>query len=184
MALMDALGKPFPQIMREAVLNPIGMTNSTFEQPLPAEREKQAARAHNGGGRRMDAPWHVYPEMAAAGLWTTPTDLAKFLIEVQLELLGKSKRVLTQKTVEEMVTPVGVGPFAVGFTIEKSGEGWYFGHDGANWGFRSDMIAHRVKGYGVVIMTNADNGGALARVVRERVARAYGWDTLDKQVLR
>ena len=184
LALMDALGKPFPQIMRETVLNPIGMTNSTYEQPLPAEREKQAARAHNGGGRRMDAPWHVYPEMAAAGLWTTPTDLAKFLIEVQLELLGKSKRVLTQKTVEEMVTPVGVGPFAVGFTIEKSGEGWYFGHDGANWGFRSDMIAHRVKGYGVVIMTNGDNGGALARVVRERVARAYGWDTLDKQVLR
>jgi CubicO group peptidase (beta-lactamase class C family) len=184
LALMDVLGKPFPQIMREAVLEPIGMSNSTYEQPLPKEREKQAARAHGGGGRRMGAPWHVYPEMAAAGLWTTPTDLAKLLIEVQQALLGKSSRVLTQKTALEMVTPVGVGPFGVGFTIEKSGEGWYFGHGGSNWGFRSDMVAHRVKGYGVAIMTNGDSGGVLLQVVRERVARAYGWDTLDKPVLR
>jgi CubicO group peptidase (beta-lactamase class C family) len=184
LVLTDVLGKPFPQITREAVLDPIGMTNSTYEQPPPAQRDKQAARAHNGGGRRMNAAWHVYPEMAAAGLWTTPTDLAKFLIEVQLSLLGKSNRVLTQKTMEDMVTPVGVGPFAVGFSIEKDGEGWYFGHGGSNWGFRSDMIAHRLKGYGVVIMTNGDNGEALAQVVRERVARVYGWDTLDKPVPR
>jgi CubicO group peptidase (beta-lactamase class C family) len=184
LALMDVLGKPFPQIMRETVLDPIGMTNSTYQQPLPAERERQAARAHNGDGRRMNEPWHVYPEMAAAGLWTTPTDLAKFLIEVQLALQGKSNRVIGQKTMEEMVTPVGVGPFAVGFTIEKDGEGWYFGHTGSNWGFRSDMVAHRVKGYGVVIMTNGDNGGALEQVVRDRVARAYGWDTLDKPIPR
>ncbi len=184
LALTDVLGKPFPRIMRELVLDPLGMSNSTYEQPLPPEREKQAARAHSGSGRRMDAPWHVYPEMAAAGLWTTPTDLARLLIEVQLTLLGKSQHVLTQRMMGEMVTPVGVGPFAVGFTIEKTGEGWYFGHDGGNWGFRSDMLAHRVKGYGVVIMTNSDSGGALMRDVRDRIARAYGWDSLDKPVVR
>jgi CubicO group peptidase (beta-lactamase class C family) len=184
LALTDTLNKPFPQIMRDFVLDPIGMANSTYEQPLPREREKQAAHAHDGSGHAMNTKWHVYPEMAAAGLWTTPTDLAKFLIEVQMALRGRSRRVLTQAMMQQMVTPVGVGPFAVGFSIEKRGEGWYFGHSGSNWGFRSDMLAHRLKGYGVVIMTNGDNGGMLAHEVMDRVARAYSWDTLDKPILR
>ncbi len=184
LALTEVIGRPFPQLMREFVLDPIGMTNSTFEQPLPQVREKQAARAHDGSGRAKSPRWHVYPEMAAAGLWTTPADLAKLLIEVQLSLLGRSNRILSRAMTQEMVTPVGVGPFAVGFRIEKQGEGWYFGHSGGNWGFISDMAAHRAKGYGVVIMTNGDNGGILTREIRERVARAYNWDSLDKPVPR
>lgn len=184
LALTETVGKPFPQIMREFVLDPIGMTNSTYEQPLPLERDKQAARAHSGGGKAMDAKWHVYPEMAAAGLWTTPTDLAKFAIEVQRALQGRSTTVLSQTMAQEMVTPVGVGPFAVGFSIGKQGEGWYFSHGGSNWGFQCDLLAHRSKGYGVVIMTNSDNGGALIQQVRERIVRAYNWDILDKPIPR
>ena len=65
----------------------------------------------------MDAKWHVYPELAAAGLWTTPTDLAKFAIEIQKAALGRSSRVLTRASVLEMLSPVGVGDFAVGLSI-------------------------------------------------------------------
>ena len=184
LALTDVLGKAFAQIMREYVLDPIGMTNSSYEQPLPPQRAAQAARAHNRAGHAMDAKWHVYPEQAAAGLWTTPTDLARFVIEVQMALLGKSSRVLSQSMMQEMVTPVGVGPFAVGFSIEKQGEGWYFSHGGDNWGFQCDLVAHRAKGYGLVIMTNSDSGGFILREVRDRVARAYNWDTLDKPIPR
>jgi CubicO group peptidase (beta-lactamase class C family) len=184
LALADAVGKPFEQIARDWVLNPIGMTNSTFEQPLPAQREKQAARAHNRTGARMGDPWHVYPEQAAAGLWTTPTDLAKFAIEVQLALLGQSTRVLSQATAREMVLPVGVGPFAVGFQVSKEGEGWYFMHGGSNWGFQCDLIAHRVKGYGAVIMTNSDSGGALIGELRRLIQREYAWDVLDAPIPR
>jgi CubicO group peptidase (beta-lactamase class C family) len=183
-ALTDAVGKEFTQLMREWVLDPIGMTNSTYEQPLPASRAKRAARAHSSEGKAMDAKWHVYPELAAAGLWTTPSDLAKAAIELQLSLLGKSNRVLSQKTAQEMVTPVGTGPYAVGFSIEKNAEGWYFTHSGGNWGFRCDLYAHRLKGYGVAIMTNSENGGSLIGEIRARVARAYGWDMLDKPILR
>jgi CubicO group peptidase (beta-lactamase class C family) len=184
LALVDLIGKPFPQILREWVLDPIGMANSAYEQPLSPERDKQAARAHNGRGQAMDAKWHVYPELEAAGLWTTPTDLAKLAIEVQQSLLGRSNRVLSTATVREMVTPVGVGDFAVGFQIMKQGQGWYFQHGGSNWGFQCDLVAHRLKGYGVAIMTNADSGGALIAEIRARVAAAYGWDSLDKPVPR
>jgi CubicO group peptidase (beta-lactamase class C family) len=184
LALTDAVGKPFGEIAREWVLNPIGMTNSTYEQPLPASREKQAARAHDRNGLRMGDPWHVYPEHAAAGLWTTATDLAKFLIEVQKSLLGQSNRVLSQTMMQEMVTPVGVGPFAVGFSVEKKGEGWYFMHSGSNWGFQCDMLAHRVKGYGLVVMTNGDNGGALIRELERRIQEENKWDVLDKPIPR
>lgn len=189
LALTDAVGRPLVEIARDWVLNPIGMSNSTFEQPLPAPREKQAARAHNRTGARMGDPWHVYPEHAAAGLWTTPTDLAKFLIEVQTTLvnpaLSPSKgRVLSRATMLEMVTPVGVGPYAVGFSMEKRGEGWYFGHGGSNWGFQCFMTAHRLKGYGVVIMTNGDNGSALMQELRDRIQQAYQWDVLDKPIPR
>jgi hypothetical protein len=92
--------------------------------------------------------------------------------------------VLSPELAREMVTPVGVGPFAVGLTIEKRGEGWYFSHGGSNWGFRCNLVAHVRKGYGVVVMTNADSGSAVASEIEARVAAAYGWDSLDKPVPR
>ena len=85
---------------------------------------------------------------------------------------------------ETIIQVYGVGPFAVGFSIEKQGEGWYFGHGGSNWGFQSDMTAHRVKGYGVVIMTNSDSGRPVINAIEDRVAAAYGWDSLDRPVVR
>ncbi len=184
LALSDALGRPFPGILQEYVLDPIGMANSTFEQPLPPARDRNAARAHDGSGAAMDAKWHVYPEFAAAGLWTTPTDLAKFAIEVQQSVHGESNRVLSRTTIQEMLSPVGVGDFAVGFSLSKDGEGWYFSHGGSNWGFRALLIAHKVKGYGLVVMTNASRGSTVANEIKARVERAYGWDSLDKRVLR
>jgi CubicO group peptidase (beta-lactamase class C family) len=184
LALMDAVGRPFEQIAREWVLEPIGMTNSTFEQPLPPARQRQAARAHDPQGRRAADPWHVYPEQAAAGLWTTPTDLARFAIEVQLALLGRSARVLSQTMAREMITPVGVGPFAVGFGVDKRGEGWYFLHSGGNFGFSCDLIAHRAKGYGAVIMTNGARGGALIQALLPIIQRQYKWDALDQPIPR
>ena len=183
-ALTDALGTPFADIMRNWVLGPIGMTSSTFEQPLRADQEKLAARGHSWQGKAMGARWHVYPEQAAAGLWTTPVDLAKFMIEVQRTMAGRSSSVLTRATMQEMVTPVGVGPYAVGFAIARKGESWYFEHAGSNWGYRALSTAHRAKGYGLVVMTNGDNGHSVAQEILERVARAYGWDTLDKPILR
>lgn len=185
LAMTDAYGRPYPDLLQELVLRPVGMTRSGYDQPLTPERDRDAARAHSGAGSAMPGgKWHVYPELAAAGLWTTPTDLAKFAIEIQLSLHGRSNKVLSPGTVRQMVSPVGVGPFGVGLTIAKNGEGWYFSHGGSNWGFRADFTAHVVKGYGVAIMTNADRGSALIEELKGRVAAAYGWDTLDRAIPR
>ena len=185
LALTDVRGEPFPDLMRRTVLQPVGMTRSTFEQPLPPALDANAARGHRGDGQPMGtAKWHAYAALAAAGLWTTATDLARFAIEVQESARGNPDRVLSRSSAQEMLAPVGVGSYAVGFHIEQRGEGWYFSHSGGNWGFVCYLTAHKAKGYGVVVMTNSAGGGAVYGEVLARVERAYGWDSLDKPVLR
>ena len=184
LAVTEMVGMPFPEYLRKTVLDPIGMTNSSFEQPMSEAFASHAARAHSGAGKRVSAPYNVYPEMAAAGLWTTPSDLARFMIEVQNAYRGRKGAVLSQASAREMIAPVGTGPFAVGFTIDKRGEGWYFSHGGSNRGFRGEFIGHVRKGYGVAIMTNGDNGGLVVNELRSRVAAAYDWDALDKPLFR
>lgn len=174
LALTDSVGRPFEEIAREWIFEPIGMSNSTFGQPLDPPRRKQAAKGYLENGAPDDK---VYPQQAAAGLWTTPTDLALFIIEVQKSLLGKSNRVLTQSMTQEMITPVGVGPYAVGFAVGQLGRGWYFKHGGWNPGFKSDMMAHRSNGYGVVMMTNSDNGSRIFSSIHDSIRKQYGWDT-------
>ncbi len=175
-ALSDARGRPFEDVMRDDVLVPIGMTRSSFEQPISPENDRNAARGHDGEGRAQGPKWHVYPEMAAAGLWTTASDLARFAIEVQKSARGESNNVLSRVAVQEMLSPVGVGGFAVGFSIAHEGEGWYFSHGGGNWGFICTLVAHKVKGYGLAIMTNANRGGAVVSEIFRRVRGAYEWD--------
>lgn len=184
LALADLTGQDFAAFMQATVLGPLRMTSSSFAQPPPPEVIGQLSRAHDGQGRAMNTPWHVYPEQAAAGLWTTPTDLARVLIEVQTAVRGPAGRVLSRASAKEMTSPVGVGPYAVGFGVEQRGEGWYFGHGGSNWGFQADVQGHLRKGYGVAIMTNGDRGRALITEIEARVAAAYRWDSLDKPLVR
>src|SRR6202047_1754617 len=79
LALTDTVQKPFPEIVKALVLEPLGMKDSTYEQPLPAALTGRAGRAHDVNGHRFDVPSNVMPELAAAGLWTTPTDLGRFM---------------------------------------------------------------------------------------------------------
>ena len=184
LALTDAHGRPFEDILDDLVLGPPGMNRSTFTQPLPPARDANAARGHDGEGMSRGPKWHVYPELAAAGLWTTPSDLARLLIEVQRSAAGTSNRVLSRTSVTEMLSPVGVGSYGVGWGLSRRGRGWYFGHGGANWGFRATVLAHRLKGYGLAIMTNADRGGAVAAELSRRIQDAYRWDSTEDPLPR
>jgi CubicO group peptidase (beta-lactamase class C family) len=111
--MSDVMKRPFAEVMRDLVLDPIGMTHSSYEQPLSPVRDRNAARGHDRAGAAREVKWHVYPELAAAGLWTTSPDLARFGIELQKSLQGRSTRVLNRAMASEMASPVGVGPFAI-----------------------------------------------------------------------
>jgi len=174
LALMDLEKKPYPDIARETVLTPLNMTNSTYNQPLPADWRPKAATGYRTNGKEVEGKIHIYPEMAAAGLWTTPTDLAKFAIEMQLSLAGRSNKILSKESVDLMTTNVKDGA-GLGFFIEKHGNALYFGHGGSDEGFTSQLLASRDKGYGVAVMVNSDAGAILQEVVRA-VAKEYGWD--------
>lgn len=175
LVLEDVVGKPFEEIARTWVLEPIGMANSFFLQPLPANIEPRAARSHFRQGAAGNVKFHVYPELAAAGLWTTPEDLCKFAIEVQKTLRGDSGHVLTKESALQMVTPGNVGRYGVGFSTMQRGGIAYFGHGGGNWGVTCNLVASRDDGVGFAIMTNSEVSGALMAEVERRVATVYRW---------
>ena len=172
--LIDTTGQPFPKLLQDTVLSPIGMTHSTYQQPLPADRKSTSATPYDFQEKPIPGGAHTYPEMAAAGLWTTPTDLAKYMIEVQTSLQGKSNHVLSQATTREMLT-AGLGHWGLGLEIGGSASNPYFSHGGVNEGFESLFLAYEQGGDGAVVMTNAQGGSALADEIMHSVATEYGW---------
>jgi len=171
--MTDVTGKSFPDLMRETVLDRIGMSDSSYEQPLPANRAASTAGGAYGDGKPVHGKWHVYPEMAAAGLWTTPTDLAKFAIEIALSKQGKANHVLSQKMTQEMLTPV-MDDVALGVFLDKDNPG-QFGHNGADEGFQALLTMNADTGNGVALMADSDNGISVMNEVLNRVAKEYGW---------
>ena len=172
--VIDVTKEPFPKVLHDSVLKPIGMTHSTYEQPLPAEWRAMAATPYEADGKPIAGGAHTYPEMAAAGLWTTPSDLARYLIEVQQSLKGEANHVLSQKMTKEMLTP-GMGEYGLGLAIGGAAADPYFGHGGVNAGFESTMTAYENDGEGAVVMTSAQGGSRLADEVMRSIATVYHW---------
>jgi CubicO group peptidase (beta-lactamase class C family) len=171
----DLLQKPFPQIMREVLFLPLGMGHSTYEQPLPRALHKQAATAHPWRYRPVDGKWHVYPEMAAAGLWTTPSDLARAGIELQLALKGETNRFLSPQQAERMLTGRDTENVGLGFMLSAEGKVQRFSHGGWDEGFVAQMTMYRDHGIGAVIMVNSNEGDPLLLEIERAIAREYNW---------
>lgn len=173
--VIDVGGKPFPQLAREFVLDPLGMARSTYEQPLPAARKDEAATAHDAQGRPLKGKYHTYPEMTAAGLWTTPSDLARVVLELQT-----GGHVLKAATQREMLTKV-LGDYGLGLGLgEKDGQK-SFSHGGSNAGFQCMMFAYLNGGRGAVVMTNGDRGSALTSEILRSIAAEYRWPDYQQQ---
>ncbi|MFK8012001.1 MAG: serine hydrolase domain-containing protein, partial [Marinicellaceae bacterium] len=172
--MTDVAQKDYTTLMQELVLGPIGMKNSTYEQPLPPAKLVNAAAGYLPNKSPVLGKRHTYPEMAAAGLWTTAEDLAKFAIDVQLAIKSDKSKILSQKMAQKMLTPFVSDNAGLGFFINKKKQELYFGHGGWDEGFSADLIAHKTRGYGVVVMTNS-NHPAFIEELKNSVAHTYQW---------
>jgi CubicO group peptidase (beta-lactamase class C family) len=177
--LVDITGVPFADYMRQMVLDPLAMTQSTYEQPLPEKLTAQAATGHLENGQPIAGRWHVHPEMAAAGLWTTPSDLARVVIEVAGAASGRKAKLLASHTVAEMLKPQtpGTVTYGLGFSVRGESRAFTFSHGGSNAGYRCILVGVPATGQGVVIMTNCDTGGRVLQDVLPVVNQAYQWPT-------
>ena len=166
------------------VLKPMGMTESFFTQPPPVNKQYLLSTGYNRYGEEMKgSKYNIYPEKAAAGLWTNPTDLAKYIIETQLSYHGKSDKVLTPKMTRLRLTPYLDSINALGVFINKKGDEKYFQHSGSNEGFGCQYRGSLKYGNGVVVMVNSDNLGILNEIVNS-VAIVYKWDDFYKPTLK
>lgn len=182
LAMVERLGQPFERIVDQAVFRPLGMQNSTFAQELPTPLASRAARGHFPAGNAIPGGWNIYPELAAAGLWTTPTDLAHLLIETAQSWMGRSERVLSTETTRRMLTSQRE-QMGLGFVVRPGDSLGFFAHSGGNQGYRAHMEMLAGVGKGVVVMTNSDVGHPLSALITLAVAQQYGWpDTAQRRL--
>jgi CubicO group peptidase (beta-lactamase class C family) len=176
MIVMDITKEPYDIYMQKNVLDPLGMNASSYKQPPSADKEKLLSTGYKPDGSEVPGKYHIYPEQAAAGLWTNPTDLCRYIIETQLSWQGKSSKVLTPEMTRLRLTPV-LEDAALGTFVNSRGTGSlkYFNHNGGNEGFSCTSIGCRDNGEGVVIMTNSDNGSPLCEEIANSVATVYKW---------
>jgi CubicO group peptidase (beta-lactamase class C family) len=178
--VVDVTQKPFSEFMQETVLGPLGMTSSTYEQPLPEELRGRATTEHYVNGQPFDGKRHHYP---IGGLWTTPSDLAHFAIEIMLAYKGQSDKVLSQEMAEEMLTPQIDTPdhpfgdsYGLGFHLAGGDQSLRFVHTGGTWGSTCLLWAYPEPGQGAAIMTNSASGqGAILFEILLSIAAEYGW---------
>ncbi len=178
----DVSELPLEDYMIKNILVPMQMSNSTYDQPLLKSRYANASAAYYGDGTIVEGLWHNYPEQAAAGLWTTPTDLAKYCIEIQNIITDKKKGVLSKDIVEQMLSKDknnwGLGP-----SLRWENDSLIFQHGGKNAGFTNDLMAFAYSGNAVVVMTNADNGGKLIGEILRSVSQYYNWGTHQTKIV-
>jgi CubicO group peptidase (beta-lactamase class C family) len=186
--MMDATGETFPQLMRELVFDRLEMRDSTFEQRLPQRLDSLAASGTLADGKPVRGRWHLNPEMAAGGLWSTPSDLARLAIAVaQAARDDHRERPLSRRLAGDMLAPhvkEGVinilgtpdDPDGMGYGFFVGEKTHRFGHIGGNVGYQATLVFFATTGNGAVIMTNSDVGLSAGNELLNEIAKHYRWN--------
>ena len=185
----EVTSESFPELMRRLVLQPARMVHSTYENPPPTPYARFTASGHEKRDTVVPGGYHVYPEMAAAGLWTTASDLGRWALSIIRAYNGAVGGPLSPKMVKQMLTPqVDVpanfsGPeksyWGLGIQLQGAGDSLRFSHGGRDEGFVADLVMWPVRRRGIVIMTNGVSGGLLQEIERAFDAE-YGTTTVPR----
>jgi CubicO group peptidase (beta-lactamase class C family) len=170
----EVTGESLAAYMQSAVLAPLGMTHSTFEEPVSLRWLRLAARGYYAGGEPLPGDYRLGPELAVAGLWTTPSDLARFIIALQEAYAGGRRRLLTPEMAKQMLS-VQIAYRGLGVVLSGGGDDTRFGHDGFNEGFEATFAAYVHHSQGAVVMANSGFSYMLIKEVMASIARAYRW---------
>ncbi len=174
LVMEEVTGEAFPDLMRRLIFDPLGMQDSSYDQSFPGTRPDGVALGHDAAGVPLHGGWHVQPEYAGAGLWTTPGDLCGLALEVQAAWAGRPSQILSKETAAEMLT-LGPGERGLGWQMRTVDDRLWFGHGGDSIGYKCLLLADTERGRGAAIMTNGDGGWLVHRRILSAIAREYGW---------
>ena len=174
------LRKPFAQAAFDFVFRPVGLSDSSFAQPPNEAMKARLAQGHDQAGRTLRGGWRVMPELAAAGLWSTPSDMARLVIEINRAAHGERSALMGNRAAGEMLAPQNHGPYGLGLRIAGSGEVFAIEKRGQNPGYESYLLMFPQTGQGIVAMTNSDNGTTLIAALIRRAAEVSGWPAVGE----
>lgn len=178
--IMDATGKAYDKYLNEAVFQPLQMNNSFFTQPPPTKYHQFLATGYDSLGKEIKGKYPLLMEQAAGGLWTTPTDFSKYIIEMQLSLKGKSNKILSKSMIEMMLTPYLDNSCALGVFVTEMDGHKYFGHGASNVGFSGNYYGSFENGRGLVIFINSENPGIIQEIANS-FAQTLEWEGFPKK---
>ncbi|RLD75819.1 MAG: hypothetical protein DRJ07_17380, partial [Bacteroidetes bacterium] len=164
------------------LFDPLGLKNSTFSHNLSKSEEESIAKAYKYDGSMVEGGYHIYPEKAAAGLWCTPSDYAKMVIEIQKAYFGQSDKILSQKAAETLFTR-NLGVMGYGFMIRLHGDSTAIAFGGGNKGFTCNIFSYFHQGSGAVIMVNSDNGKVMGEILRS-MSKQYSWPEFKPKTMK
>ena len=172
-------GRALGDSVSDELTTPLEMSRTAFAVAPQAP----FAVGHDAQGRALDSDYFRFPQLAAAGLWSTAGDLARWLIDVQKAHAGKPGRRLKKDTARLALSPQEPSPWGLGFQLGGAGQSRWFAHSGGNAGYPALALGFVSSGHGAVILTNGDGGQALIREILTGLAAVYDWPTFQQEVL-
>lgn len=178
----EVCGESFPQLMKENLFDPLGIKNSTFSHNLSKNEKASIAKAYKYDGSMVKGGYRIHPEKAAAGLWCTPSDYAKMVIEIQKAYFGQSNKIVSQKAAKSLFTR-NLGYMGYGFMIRLHGDSTAIAFGGGNEGFTCNIFSYFHQGSGAVIMVNSDNGKVMGEILRS-MSKQYSWPEFKPKTMK